>query len=68
MIYFSLGSVAKSADIADEHKKMLVSAFSRLPYKVLWKFEEAFPNLPKNIRIQKWMPQQDVIGKGEQLL
>jgi len=61
-IYFSLGSIAKSTDISIEHKNMLISAFSKLPYKVLWKYEENFPELPKNIRIQKWMPQQDVIA------
>jgi len=62
VIYFSLGSVAKSTDIAPEHKKALLEAFAKLPYKVLWKYEETFPDLPKNVRIQKWMPQQDVLA------
>ena len=45
-----------------QHKTMLLSAFAKLPYKVLWKYEESFPNLPKNILVQKWLPQQDILG------
>ena len=62
VIYFSLGSVAKSSSIRPAHKKILLSAFAKLPYKVLWKYEEDFPNLGKNILVEKWMPQQDVLG------
>jgi len=62
VIYFSLGSVAKSTDIPPEHKKALLAAFAKLPYKVLWKYEETFSDLPKNILIKKWMPQQDVLA------
>lgn len=40
-----------------------MEVFSELPYKVLWKFEdEDLPNKPENIKIRKWIPQQDVLG------
>jgi len=62
VIYFSLGSIAKSKDIDPKHIEILLSAFGKLPYKVIWKYEVAFENLPKNILIQKWMPQQDILA------
>lgn len=46
-----------------EYKNVLISAFTKLPYKVIWKFEEAIDDLPANVMIVKWMPQQDILGK-----
>merc|ERR1719259_1155527 len=62
VIYFSLGSVAKSRDISSERKKALLGAFAQLPYKILWKYEDTFLDLPKNVLVKKWMPQQDVLA------
>lgn len=43
-----------------------MDAFAELPYDVLWKFEnDSLPNLPKNVFIKKWLPQQDVLGKSQ---
>lgn len=40
-----------------------MNAFSELPYKVLWKFEaEEMEGKPDNVKISKWLPQQDVLG------
>ena len=59
----------KSKDISDGYKKILLSAFAKLPYKVLWKYEEeGLENVPRNVLIQKWLPQQDVLGKINALL
>lgn len=41
-----------------------METFAELPYDVLWKFEnKSLANLPKNVIINKWLPQQDVLGK-----
>lgn len=41
-----------------------MDTFAELPYSVLWKFEnDSLPNLPNNVVIKKWVPQQDVLGK-----
>ena len=45
------------------NKDILVSTFSKLPYKILWKFEQPFPELPENVMIQEWLPQQEILGK-----
>lgn len=45
--------------------KIIVAAFSQLPYRVLWKFDTELGGieLPANVRIEKWLPQQDVLGE-----
>merc|ERR1711962_1429678 len=63
VIYFSLGSQVKSTDLSSERIQILLNTFKKLqPFKVLWKYEDEFENLPENIRVQKWMPQQDVLA------
>lgn len=40
-----------------------MSAFAELPYKILWKFEaEEMEGKPDNVKISKWLPQQDLLG------
>lgn len=63
VIYFSLGSVAKSERMPSKYLDILVSAFAKIPYKVIWKFETERKDIPKNVFMKKWMPQQDVLGK-----
>lgn len=46
-----------------DKRKILIDTFSELPYDVLWKFEdEELENKPANVRISKWLPQQDLLG------
>ncbi|EFA00947.2 2-hydroxyacylsphingosine 1-beta-galactosyltransferase-like Protein [Tribolium castaneum] len=40
-IYFSLGTNVKSKDLDQDTKTTFLQVFSELPYKVLWKFEDA---------------------------
>ncbi|XP_046402604.1 uncharacterized protein LOC124168427 [Ischnura elegans] len=64
VLYFSLGSVLKSANLADEKRNAFVTAFSKLKQKVLWKWEgkSPIPGQSKNVRTEKWLPQQDVLA------
>lgn len=63
VIYFSLGSNAKSADMPQEKKQIFLNIFGRLKQKVIWKFEEDLANKPSNVLIKPWCPQQDILGK-----
>lgn len=64
VVYFSMGSNLKSADIPVEKRNAILRVLSKFKEKVLWKFEsEDISDLPKNVKIQKWLPQQDVLGK-----
>ena len=63
VVYMSLGSIARSSLMPEHLKTVVVQALSKLPYKVLWKFEDdSLGKLPENIVIKKWMPQQDILG------
>lgn len=64
VIYFSLGTNVKGADIPIDMRNIILQALGELPYKVLWKFEEDnLPGKPDNVRIGKWFPQQDILRK-----
>ena len=40
-----------------------MSAFAKFSQRVLWKWEAEIPtNLPSNIMMTKWLPQQDLLG------
>lgn len=44
----------------------MVKVFSQLQYQVLWKYEEDpenMPDLPENVRLGRWLPQQDLLGE-----
>lgn len=62
VIYFSLGSILKSKDLPQIIKDGLLKVFSGMKQTVLWKFEEVMPNLPKNVHILKWAPQQSILA------
>lgn len=63
VIYFSLGSNVKSMHIDKKKRAVIMEVFSELPYKVLWKFEsDDLENKPQNVKISKWLPQQDLLG------
>uniref|UniRef100_T1GVP2 UDP-glucuronosyltransferase n=1 Tax=Megaselia scalaris TaxID=36166 RepID=T1GVP2_MEGSC len=63
VIYFSLGAFMKSADMPKAKLEIIIKALSQLKQKVLWKYEdESLTNIPKNIMIRKWMPQNDILA------
>ena len=63
VIFFSMGSNLKSKDLPDELKASLLKMFGSLKQTVLWKFEEVLPNMPKNVHILTWAPQQEILCK-----
>ena len=63
VIYVSFGSVLKASEMSDERRDMFLEVFQSLEQKVLWKWEtESMPNLPANVMLKSWLPQQDVLG------
>ncbi|KAK5645387.1 hypothetical protein RI129_006687 [Pyrocoelia pectoralis] len=63
VIYFSMGSNLKSTEFKVEKLKEFLKAFSQLPQKVLWKWEnQSLDNLPTNVKIYKFIPQNDVLA------
>ncbi|XP_055609265.1 UDP-glycosyltransferase UGT5-like [Uranotaenia lowii] len=63
VIYFCMGSNLKSKDMPVEKRDAFLKAFSKLKQRVLWKFEDdTIPNQPPNLKIQSWMPQNDILA------
>lgn len=64
VIYFSMGSNLKSKDLPIEKRNAILKVFSQLKENVLWKWEDdVLPGQPANVKLGKWMPQQDILGK-----
>ncbi|XP_063914602.1 UDP-glycosyltransferase UGT5-like [Zophobas morio] len=62
VVYFSLGTNVRSANLDPNVIKIIKEVLSELPYNVLWKWEsDDFPDKPKNVMTRKWLPQQDVL-------
>jgi glucuronosyltransferase len=62
-IYFSMGSHLKASLMPESYRKMFLNVFSKLKQRVLWKWEtETMEGLPENVKLSKWLPQQDVLG------
>lgn len=64
VIYFSMGSNLQGVMFPEKQRQEIMKAFSKLKQKVLWKWEdEELPGKPANVKIIKWAPQQDILGK-----
>uniref|UniRef100_A0A1B6ITG3 UDP-glucuronosyltransferase n=1 Tax=Homalodisca liturata TaxID=320908 RepID=A0A1B6ITG3_9HEMI len=63
VVYFSLGTVVPVHILPEELLQAFVSAFKKLPQKVIWKTDlESIPNLSKNVMLTKWVPQPGVLA------
>ena len=62
VIVFSMGTTTRGLPryMAD----MFTEALANLDQKVIWKLSgEAPQNVPDNVMISKWLPQNDLLGK-----
>jgi len=50
----------------EDYRRIFLKVFSKLKQKVLWKWESEFmDDLPDNVKLIKWAPQQDILGHPE---
>lgn len=62
-IYFSIGALQESEELAPHALQTLADAFGQLPYTVLWKIGNITAiNKPDNVIAHPWFPQQEVLG------
>jgi ceramide galactosyltransferase len=65
VIFFSMGASLDASVAPPELLSSLLQAFSRLHQRVLMKIGGVLPKhfkVPPNVRIQRWVPQQDILG------
>ncbi|XP_073959675.1 UDP-glucosyltransferase 2-like [Choristoneura fumiferana] len=62
VIYFSMGSNLKSSDMSEEMKRRILYIFSTFKQRIFWKFEGELNNIPPNVFLMKWAPQQSILA------
>uniref|UniRef100_A0A8D8WB24 2-hydroxyacylsphingosine 1-beta-galactosyltransferase n=1 Tax=Cacopsylla melanoneura TaxID=428564 RepID=A0A8D8WB24_9HEMI len=64
VILVSFGSMVSPSKMSSSLRDSLVRAFASTELTVLWRWEgKTIENLPANIHLRKWVPQQDVLGE-----
>lgn len=59
-----MGSSFYSSEMPEIKIKAFAEAFSELKQRILWKWEtDSLPGKPQNVKIGKWFPQVDILGK-----
>ncbi|XP_038212493.1 UDP-glucosyltransferase 2 isoform X2 [Zerene cesonia] len=63
-VYVSMGSSVRTDNMPLTAHRLIVQALGRLPQRVLWKqdAEQNLTDIPSNVRLYKWLPQQDLLG------
>ncbi|XP_054278544.1 UDP-glucosyltransferase 2-like [Macrosteles quadrilineatus] len=63
-IYVSFGTSLRSAQVPPQLRQLIVNVLGTLQHQVLWKYENNNETLelPPNVRISNWFPQQDLLG------
>ncbi|XP_037025348.1 UDP-glycosyltransferase UGT4-like isoform X2 [Bradysia coprophila] len=64
VILFSLGTNINSADFSPEKLTSILNVFSSIDQKVIWKWDgDEIPlNTPKNVLMEEWIPQADILA------
>ncbi|XP_069959609.1 UDP-glycosyltransferase UGT5-like isoform X1 [Cherax quadricarinatus] len=62
VIYFNLGSFSRGSYMPVQYRDVFLQAFRRLPQRVVWKYEGELKNVPDNVMITNWVPQQDILA------
>ncbi|KAG4077629.1 hypothetical protein HA402_008889 [Bradysia odoriphaga] len=69
-IYFSFGTYVRNTEMPPDRMEMILNAFEQIGRRVLWKYDddETIQNVPKNVMIRKWMPQNDILAHPNVIL
>ncbi|KAI5089019.1 UDP glucuronosyltransferase 1 family, polypeptide B7 precursor [Silurus meridionalis] len=66
-IVFTLGSLVPA--MPKEKAAVFFQAFSRIPQRVLWRYTGEVPHeVPRNVKLMRWLPQNDLLGKSSVFL
>jgi len=65
VVFVSFGSTISSHKMPGDKLAMFIECFRRLEQEgmmVIWKWDKPIPNLPANVKLVSWVPQQDLLG------
>merc|ERR1712123_527328 len=62
VVFVSFGSQLRPEQMPEDKLKIFVEAFRSIKMSVIWKWDAEVPNLPKNVKLSSWLPQQDLLG------
>ncbi|XP_047112722.1 UDP-glucosyltransferase 2-like [Schistocerca piceifrons] len=61
-VYFSMGSTVIGSSMPEDKRLAFLEGFRKIPQRVLWKWEADMDDLPPNVKVSKWLPQQSVLA------
>ncbi|CAL4125592.1 unnamed protein product [Meganyctiphanes norvegica] len=67
-ILFSMGFIFNSEVVPKSTIEAYMRAFGKLQQKVLMKFDGPVDNVPSNVKMVQWLPQQDILGHRRTVL
>ncbi|XKL68154.1 hypothetical protein PGB90_003645 [Kerria lacca] len=62
VILLSFGSILKNSLMKPEITNAFKNAFSEIPQRVIWKYENKIENLSDNVRLMNWVPQRSILA------
>ncbi|XP_050529955.1 uncharacterized protein LOC126899278 [Daktulosphaira vitifoliae] len=62
VIYFTFGSIVFMSSLPNRIQKSFKDALSRVPQRILWKYEGVMDDKPDNVMTKEWFPQQDILS------
>ncbi|KAG5880372.1 hypothetical protein JTB14_029498 [Gonioctena quinquepunctata] len=68
VVYFSMGTNLPSENLPTWKRDVFLKVFGKLKQKVLWKWEDDLPGKPQNVKVEKWLPQQEILGNYSSFL
>ncbi|KAJ8711793.1 hypothetical protein PYW08_008747 [Mythimna loreyi] len=61
LVYVSLGTNIRPWMLPEQTHRKFVSAFSKMSFNVLWKWDADISDLPYNVKIGRWFPQAELL-------
>merc|ERR1712051_122517 len=62
VVFVSFGSTLKPDQMPEEKKADFIESFKNIGMSVIWKWDAEIPDLPSNVMISSWLPQQDLLA------
>lgn len=65
-LVFAVGSVIQMNEMPPKLLTMFMHSFAKLPQRIIWQWKN-FKNdmeIPSNILLSDWLPQQDILGNN----